>query len=381
VTTDAARELSATESLRSLCHRVEAVPLKRSKALRSCARAVLRGEPLQAAYCQSEPFTQRMRTLLEEGRFDIVHIEHLRAAHLGALIPPSLPTLYDSVDCISLLLERTLRSSHSPRQRAIAALELMRTRAYEARLVRSFDRVIATSPDDAFALTSLAPGAQVSVVQNGVDLAYFKPASGPVEPATLVFSGKMSYHANATAILHFVQQTLPLIKAVRPDVRLRVVGSSPSQPVRDLARNPAISVTGFLPDIRQAVASATVAICPVTVKVGIQNKVLEAMAMGLPVVSTAGGISGLSVLPERDLLVGETPREFAAQVCRLLADTNLRNRLGRAARAYVETHHRWDVAAQKLETLYAEAITHHGMARPDTAAFACAEPHARTRSK
>jgi glycosyltransferase involved in cell wall biosynthesis len=242
------------------------------------------------------------------------------------------------------------------RQRLLAAIELRRTRAYEARLLDRFDHTIVTSPDDAQALMAVAPNAAVSVVRNGVDLDYFKPLASPREAATLVFSGKMSYHANVTAVLHFVRRIFPLVRATRPDVRLRIVGSDPPATIRALAADRCIVVTGYTPDIRGHVAGASVSICPVTVKVGIQNKVLEAMAMGIPVVATPAGAAGLEASPGRDLLVAHEPEEFAAQVCRLLADSSLAGKVARAGRCYVERYHRWDTAARALEALYEEVV-------------------------
>ncbi|HEX2924550.1 MAG TPA: glycosyltransferase, partial [Chloroflexota bacterium] len=142
-----------------------------------------------------------------------------------------------------------------------------------------------------------------------------------------------------------------------PDVRLRVVGSRPPSLVTRMARNPAVTVTGYLPDIREAVGRATVAVCPMTVKVGIQNKVLEAMAMGLPVVCTKQGATGLQSEADRDLLVAGSPAAFAESVCRLLDEPDLRARVGDAGRRYVERHHRWEDAGLRLETLYQEART------------------------
>jgi glycosyltransferase involved in cell wall biosynthesis len=173
----------------------------------------------------------------------------------------------------------------------------------------------------------------------------------------------MSFHANVTAALHFVRRIFPLIRAARPDARLCIVGSDPPRAIRALGSDPAISVTGYVPDLREALGRATVAVCPVTVKVGIQNKVLEAMAMGVPVVSTREGVEGLETEPGRDLLVADSPAGFAEHVCRLLADPGLRARLGSAGRRYVEAQHRWDVAASRLEDLYSEAISSRRHAR------------------
>jgi len=361
--TGSGREVADGDGLRAICRGVYMVPLSRAASLRSCALAAARGEPLQSAVCQSPALEGRLLELLAERRFDVVHVEHLRAARLGTLVPDDVPTVFDSVDCISLLLERTLRASHSLRQRMVAALELRRTRAYEARLLGQFDRVVVTSPQDAQALRALAPRSEVAVVPNGVDLDYFRPSGAPPDPATLVFSGKMSYHANVTAALHFVRRIFPLVRAARPDARLRIVGSDPPRAIRALGSDPAISVTGYVPDLREALGRAAVAVCPVTVKVGIQNKVLEAMAMGVPVVSTREGVEGLETEPGRDLLVADNPAGFAEHVCRLLADPGLRDRLGSAGRRYVEARHRWDVAAGRLEDLYSEAISSRRRAR------------------
>src|SRR5262249_24803853 len=134
----------------------------------------------------------------------------------------------------------------------------------------------------------------------------------------IVFSGKMSYHANTTAALHFVHEIYPAICEHCPQTRLRIVGSSPPKSIRSLAREPGITVSGYVSDMAASLSRAAVAVCPVTVKVGIQNKILEAMALEVPVVTTPEGANGLNAIPGRDFLVGATPREFAAEVCRLL---------------------------------------------------------------
>jgi glycosyltransferase involved in cell wall biosynthesis len=341
------------------CGDLEVVPISRAASLRSCAVAALRGEPLQAAVCRSPELSTRLRALVTSERFDLVHFEHLRSVGLSTALAGQLPLVFDAVDCISLLLERTLHGSHSLVQRVIAALELDRTRAFEAKLLARFDAVTVTAPEDQAALRALAPTARISLVPNGVDLEHFQPRPGQPEAATLVFSGKMSYHATATAVLSFVQRVLPRIRLARPDVQLRIVGSDPPRCIRALASDPAIAVTGRVADLPAAVGNAAIAVCPMTVKVGIQNKVLEAMALGLPVVASPLGATGLAAQPERDLLVGQDDDHFAAQVLRLMGDAELRRRVGQAGRHYVETTHRWSTEAERLEQLYRDACAAH----------------------
>jgi sugar transferase (PEP-CTERM/EpsH1 system associated) len=357
-----AHDAADLASLRQVCRRVETVPLRLTASLRSCASAALAGEPLQAGFCRSSELTRHLADLLASEHVDLVHLEHLRAAHLRGSIPANIPTVFDAVDCISLLQQRTLHASHSIRQRGLAALELHRTRAYEARLLRRFDRVVATSPDDALALSALAPGVEVSVVPNGVDLDHFQPLAGEPEPATIVLSGKMSYHANVSAALYFAREVLPLVRRARPDAQLRIVGSRPPRDLAQLARDPAVTVTGYVPDMREAIGRATVAVCPVTVKVGIQNKVLEAMALGVPVVCNRLGAEGLDAVDGRDFLVGDTSAELAARVIRLLNDRAQRNALGQRGRQFVENHHRWATAAERLEAIHRRAVARHATA-------------------
>lgn len=336
-----------------------------------CALAAWRREPLQGAINDGAGARAAVRAVAAAGAFDVVHVEHLRAAFVEACLPPTLPRVFDSVDSISLLWERTRSGSHSLVKRAIAAAELGPTRRYEGRLMARFDRVAVTSPEDAATLRDLNPAAPVAVVPNGVDLDYFRPLEGPPQPATLVFSGKMSYHANITAALYFARSVLPSIRRQVPQVRLRIVGSDPPPAIRALGADPRIEVTGALPDLRPAIGSATVAVCPVTVKVGIQNKILEAMAMRVPVVASRQGAVGLQARIGEELLVGNDADEFARHVVGLLTDEVRRSSVAAAGRRYVERAHRWADAATDFDTLYREAIAvRHdgGMAPVDHAA-------------
>jgi glycosyltransferase involved in cell wall biosynthesis len=193
-----------------------------------------------------------------------------------------------------------------------------------------------------------------------VDLAYFHPSEGPVDRSTIILSGKMSYHANVTAALYFVREVFPRVRARHPEARLRIVGSAPPTELLNLARDPAIEVTGYLADIRPSIASGAVAVCPVAVKVGIQNKILEAMALGVPVVSTAAGAVGLGARSGIDMLIGRDSDELAQHISAVLDDESLRRRLALAGRQYVETHHRWSTVADTFEALYKIVRPHHG---------------------
>jgi glycosyltransferase involved in cell wall biosynthesis len=289
--------------------------------------------------------------------FDVVHIEHLRGAVLGAAVE-GVPKVYDAVDCISLLFERTWRQAPGWRHRLMAGVDLGRTRRFEGRIVGEMDGVLVSSPEDRDALAKLCLpqfAHRINVIPNGVDLDYFRPADGAEAPTTngnVVFSGKMSYHANIAAALDLAQTIMPHVWEVCPGVHLTIAGKDPPASLKALERDPRIHVTGTVPDLRPILAGAAVVACPLRYGAGIQNKVLEAMALGRPVVVSAQAAAALNAVPGRDLLLGKDPTEFAQHIIRLLNDPDLRRTVGQAGRRYVEAHHRWDDVAGRLEECY-----------------------------
>jgi glycosyltransferase involved in cell wall biosynthesis len=300
-----------------------------------------------------------IRQTQARAKFDIVHVEHLRGAELSWAVK-DMPIVFDSVDSITLLFERVLQAGPTWRSRLLAQLDLARTRRYEGRFLERFRRVLVTSPHDKEALAKLATrpdqGNRLVVLPNGVDLDYFKPMELPRDPATLIFTGKMSYHANVAAALDLATQVMPLVWQHLPETRLAIVGKDPAPALLALTGDPRITVIGTVPDMRPYLARATMAISPMRYGVGIQNKVLEAMAMATPVISTPQAVSALQVQAGQDVLVADTPEAMGRVIVMLLTDETLRQRIGQTGRHYVETHHDWRVAATKLETIYREVI-------------------------
>ena len=361
-------EQEQADKLREWGMRVETFPVSLARSLSNCLRALPTREPLQAVYSYHPEMERRLRELSRSGSFDVVHIEHLRAARLVRAVGHT-PMVYDSVDCISLLFEQAAQSGAQLRSRLMTAVDLARTRRYEARLLTLYDQVVITSRRDKEALEELAhrylsPDAQlapITVVTNGVDLEYFHPpktrffGKNPVSPPTIVFTGKMSYHANVAAVLYFVQEVLPHIWAQDPDVRFQIVGQAPPETVRQLAADERIQVTGTVDDLRPYLAQASVAVCPALYAVGIQNKVLEAMAMETPVVCTSAAFAGLEAQRGKEALVADGPEAFATQILRTCSNPILAERLSNAGRRYVETHHSWEASARRLVKVYERA--------------------------
>jgi glycosyltransferase involved in cell wall biosynthesis len=273
--------------------------------------------------------------------------------------------VWDSVDCISYLFDQAVQYRHGLAARMLTHLELGRTRRHEAWLTGQFDHVLVTSLADKSALEQLAETyagqagirAPISVLSNGVDLAYFRPHEAARRAGQIVFSGKMSYHANVTAALYLVNEVMPLVWTEKPESQLVIAGSRPPQSITDLAaaHQGRVIVTGYLEDLRVPLQESSAAAAPLLYGAGIQNKVLEAMACATPVVATPRAVAALTVTPGVDCLVADTPLAFAAALLRLLGDGALRARMGEDGRRYVELNHDWTQIVKELEFVYQTA--------------------------
>ncbi|HXK61208.1 MAG TPA: glycosyltransferase [Acidobacteriota bacterium] len=346
--------------------------LTKYRSLWNCLKSLPGKDPLQAAYSWTPVMSELLGDLIATQDYDVVHVEHLRGARYALLLQELLsrhgkttPVVWDSVDCISGLFEQAAQGSARWTSRTIAKLELGRTRRFEAMLVKQFSRVLVTSALDRKQLLELAADddtsdppsplqERVRVLPNGVDLDYFTAANEEREKATLVISGKMSYHANVAAVVNFVKEVLPRIWAQRPDVRLWVTGKDPSRTILELASD-RVEVTGTVRDIRPFLQRATIAVAPIQYGAGIQNKVLEAMACATPVIASPTAVGALSAKPGLHLAVADGPEEFARTTLALLKNEKLRRAQGEAGRRYVEENHDWGSIVDDLECIYREA--------------------------
>jgi len=352
-------ETTSLDTLKTWCQQVKTIDLPRQQTLLNALQAIPSRTPLQAAYSRSTPMSDLIQQTLAQETFDVVHIEHLRGAELSHTVN-GLPIVFDSVDSITLLFEWVSHSGPTWRSRLLARLDLARTRHYEGQLLHRYQRVLITSPKDRQALLQISSATDADrrlvVLPNGVDLDYFNPMEIERDPATIIFTGKMSYHANVAAALDLAQQVMPTIWQQLPEAKLVIAGKDPTPELLALTSDTRISVTGTVPDLRPYLAQATVAVLPMRYGVGIQNKVLEAMAMGTPVITTSQTLEALQTTVEQDILAGDTPQAIAQAAIKLLTDAELRQKIGQGGRQYVETYHDWQTAAKNLEAVYREVI-------------------------
>lgn len=354
-----------------------AFPLGKLQSLLGMGRAFLENIPLQSYYSWYPRMAKALDDSISEMDYDVIHVEHLRGSPYGLFLKQLMtrkelhkPIVYDSVDSISLLYDKALQATLNKIWKQIIRFELPRTCRWEAYLVRKFDRILVTSPNDRENLISLASNPmykfpdqpllqkdslrdKICVLPNGVDLDYFFPTHEPCNHNQIVFSGKMSYHANSSAAIFLVDEVMPHVWSKKPDASLILAGKSPTRQMREMAkRNSNILVTGGVPDLRPYLRQSTVAVAPITYGAGIQNKVLEAMACATPVVATSLAVSALSAVPDEDVLVADTAQSLAEKILFLLDDPLKRDEIGANGRKYVENHHDWDKIVLKAEQYY-----------------------------
>ena len=366
------QELVDADALRNQGYRVVVVQESKRRASLRSGRALLSTIPLQVAYAQSALFAGAIQKLTSQYTFDVVHVEHLRGIASMEKFVRKQPLVWDAVDCISLLCKHTIVAGPSLKVRMVARLEYGRTRRYESGLLTQLRHVVVTSERDRQAMIELyrtrtgdlvssndALAVEVSVLPNGVDLDYFHPVQQERRRFNIVFSGKMSYHANVATALYLSQQIMPFIWQQLPEATLTIVGSKPPQAIQLLAREPRIEVTGYVHDMRPYIWRAEVMLSPMVYSVGIQNKVLEAMALGTPVVVSAQAAEALEANPGQDLLVADSAPEFVNQTLRLMHNSELQATLSQGGRRYVEEQHNWGVVTERLIDVYQRAIANH----------------------
>jgi len=344
------QELREGQPLADYCEQVIAEVLPNRIRWMQAFRALFSAIPSSVAFFWSEKLALRIREAFRQRRFDAIFVHCAFVAPYARNLPCAFRVLdYGDVDSGKWF--DYSRSKSFPLSFGYW-IEAKKLRRFEEKLAGEFDLCTATTQGELEEVQKLNPNVPSAVIPNGVDLSYFYPRPGnPGKSAVLVFLGRMDYFPNIDGTLYFARSIFPLIRQSIPDVEFRIVGSNPSRAIRSLAKIPGISVTGHVPDVRPYLMDAAVAVAPLRIARGTQNKILQFLAMGVPVVATPEAAKGVGAQPGQHFLVAEGPEAFARQVVRLLEDTRLRETLGSAGRQPLETAHSWPISMQILDRL------------------------------
>jgi len=345
-------ELDCVSTVKPYCRGIVAVPIHDTqRPLHVHIANLFSPTPYYRGIMGSTAFQAQFSMLIERQQFDVVQVENLRTAYV-AVPARGVKKILDLHNVESILLHRLVKHMSPGVRRALLWSDALKLPAYQRRIIPQFDECLVVSDTDAETLRRLVPGVHVSVIPNGVDPEEFSPQPVVPQPDSLVFIASFTYQPNADAMVSFCRDVLPRIRAALPEVHLSIVGRRPTPEVKTLARLRGVDVTGQVPDVRPYLARAAVVIVPLHVGSGTRLKILEAMAMGKPIVSTSIGAEGLNVRPGHDLEIADGVTSFADTTVALLRDAERRTRLGINARRTVTQQYAWSVIADRLDRLY-----------------------------
>jgi polysaccharide biosynthesis protein PslH len=345
---DRPEDMACQEALRQYCKSVT-VALINPRAARVRALPYLfTRTALTVPYFHSSELRAAVRTALRTRSYDRVFVYcSSMAQYLKGV--KGIPTVVDLVDVDSDKWTQYAGFTGFPSS-AIYRREGRTLRKYEREIAERSSSVVVTTEREAQLMRQISSSAPVHVVPNGVDTNYFDPAAVAKETTvpTVIFTGDMSYFPNQAAVIFFAKEVLPLIRRSVEGTRFLIVGRNPGKSVTELQALEGIEVTGFVPDIRTYLAKAQVAVAPFTIAAGIQNKILEAMAFGLPVVATSRTRRGLSPEVADLVAMGDSAQELCAETVALLKDGQLATRKGMDGRQRVKGVYRWEASLHYL---------------------------------
>jgi sugar transferase (PEP-CTERM/EpsH1 system associated) len=351
---DDPRDLVHENTLKAHCRSVTIVPLSPMLARVRSLPYLLTRTPLTIPYFYSRQLQSLVLRAVAECNYDRVFV--YCSAMAQYVQKTKIPVVMDLVDVDSDKWRQYSEATRFPFS-AIYRKEWRSLREYERHASEAAACVVASTSREATLAREIAPSARVHSIPNGVDTEFFAPSNtaGRKEPPSVVFTGDMSYFPNQEAAIFFAREVLPLIRRQMPGVRFLVVGRNPDRRVESLRELDDVEVTGFVPDVRPWLSRATAAVAPLRIAAGIQNKILEAMASGLPVVATPLAVQGLTSGVARAVQTAETADEFAAKVLHLLRNPLLARTAGLESRDRVRADYSWERSLNRLLQLLSDA--------------------------
>ncbi len=339
---------------------IQTVPIARSgvRNVADAAASLLLRQSFIVSRDHVPAMQKAVRARLDGHRFAAVHIDHLQMAQYVLPRRTGARLILDHHNIESMIIKRLAETTPSRAMRLYAAQEWPKLERYEANICKQCDAVLTVTEEDAITVRLLSPEVKsVTAIPIGVDGEYFCPLPRVRDSKTLLSIGTMSWQPNIDAIFWFTEAIYPLIKAQEPGVKLSVVGASPTGKVRSLAlADPSISVPGYVDDVRETAEDCAAFIVPLLSGGGMRVKIVNALSMALPVVSTHIGAEGIAVTHEKDILIANNPENFARACVRLIRDPALRDKLGNAGRDLVEARYAWSAIGRLLLDTYQKAL-------------------------
>jgi sugar transferase (PEP-CTERM/EpsH1 system associated) len=347
-------EIHLGAGLKNYCSRyiVEVIP--QPLALTNILIRLPSDIPFSMGYFFSSKLKKRVQQEVNSSKFDLIFVHCSSVAQYVENVN-HIPKILDFGDMDSEKWTAYGKKRSFPIN-IIFNLEGTRLRRAEEKLATRFGYCTCTTLKEMETLQNFNLNVNTAWFPNGVDADYFKPTYESYEPDTLCFLGRMDYYPNQECMFDFCAHTLPLIQQKRPGTKLYIVGADPSRAILQLGKKTGVIVTGSVLDVRKYVQKCAVNIAPLNIARGTQNKILESLAMGVPVVSSICAAGGVDAVPGEHFLTAGNHKEFAAQVIRLLSDKKERSRFAEAGRTRMLSHHNWETSMKKLDNIIEDRV-------------------------
>jgi len=304
-------------------------------------------------------YRRELKALLENGiherKWDVIHVE---GAFVGALIDPDLPVskVLSVHDSWTLRAAEMIKCARNLREKTYNTLLSFYEPRFERLLYPRFERCTVVAQPDLDEVRAVAPKSRVDLIPYGTDSGYFHDVGAAKEPASLVFHSHLGYPPNVEASLEFANDIFPLVRAQIPEATFHLIGAKPGPSIMELAKRPGIKVSADLPDLRAAVCSGQIYVSAIRHGTGLKSKILEAMAMRMPIVCYPGSAVGIACEHGKNLLIAQDPREFADYVVSVLRKPEQADRLAGKARSLVEREYSWESREKMYDELYHRVI-------------------------
>lgn len=348
-------EAEEGRGLAAHCARIEMTTVRNAFQVGRMIARLPNREPSSFGFFHSPALARRIRVLLATESFDLIFVHCSSVAHYVRHVR-GIPKILDFGDMDSQKWLDYARIKPFPISLGYR-LEGIKLEAEEKRLARDFDLCTTTTRAEWRTLVDYRSGAPTDWFPNGVDSEYFAPASEPYDPDTIAFIGRMDYYPNQECMVRFCREVFPRIRARRPDAKILIVGADPVASIRRLGELPGVTVTGSVPDVRPYLRRSALMVAPLAIARGTQNKILEAMAAGVPVVTSSVAAGGVDAVPGEHLIVADPPAATAHAVLELMNLPEERKRLALAGRARMLSHHAWGASMQRLDRIIDQCVT------------------------
>lgn len=344
--------------LRNHCSRYLMETIPKAKAISNILMRLPTCIPFSMGYFYSRRLYEHIHEEIARTKFDLIFVHCSSVAQYVEDVK-GIPKILDFGDMDSQKWLIYSKYRYFPLN-AVFLTEGNRLQRAETELAKKFDYCTCTTSNEMKTLQSYKVGVRTSWFPNGVDAEYFKPLNASYEADTLCFIGRMDYYPNQECMFDFCKNTLPLIKAKCPDIKLTIVGADPPPSVRSLEKIQGVTVTGSVPDVRPYVQRCAVNVAPLNIARGTQNKILESLAMGVPVVTSVQAAGGVDGIPGEHFLAASTHKEYADAVIRLLSDKSERFEFSKAGRARMLSHHSWEGSMKRLDQIIVDCLASTG---------------------